>query len=82
MVVDEEGQFGAVRSGLSSIYMIRMGLRLVQMLGITRSRLTTSCNECPVPIFSSICFLRIRFRWIQMRGAPTSTDDGIRFVYV
>ena len=29
------------RSGLSSIYMIRMGLRLVQMLGITRSRLTT-----------------------------------------
>ena len=33
MVVDEEGQFGAVRSGLSSIYMIRMGLRLVQMLG-------------------------------------------------
>ena len=75
LVVDEEGQFGAVRSGLSSIYMIRMGLRLVQMLGITRSRLTTSCNECPVPIFSSICFLRIRFRWIQMRGAPASTDD-------
>ncbi|ERL20453.1 hypothetical protein HMPREF1246_0119 [Acidaminococcus sp. BV3L6] len=33
MVVDEEGQFGAVRSGLSSIYMIRMGLRLVQMRG-------------------------------------------------
>ena len=33
LVVDEEGQFGAVRSGLSSIYMIRMGLRLVQMLG-------------------------------------------------
>ena len=32
-MVDEEGQFGAVRSGLSSIYMIRMGLRLVQMLG-------------------------------------------------
>ena len=29
LVVDEEGQFGAVRSGLSSIYMIRMGLRLV-----------------------------------------------------
>ena len=67
------------RSGLSSIYMIRMGLRLVQMLGITRSRLTTSCNECPVPIFSSICFLRIRFRWIQMRGAPTSTDDRRKF---
>ena len=79
MVVDEEGQFGAVRSGLSSIYMIRMGLRLVQMLGITRSRLTTSCNECPVPIFSSICFLRIWFRWIQMRGAPTSTDDRRKF---
>ena len=79
LVVDEEGQFGAVRSGLSSIYMIRMGLRLVQMLGITRSRLTTSCNECPVPIFSSICFLRIRFRWIQMRGAPTSTDDRRKF---
>jgi hypothetical protein len=67
------------RSGLSSIYMIRMGLRLVQMLGITRSRLTTSCNECPVPIFSSICFLRIWFRWIQMRGAPTSTDDRRKF---
>ena len=33
LVVDEEGQFGAVRSGLSSIYMIRMGLRLVQMRG-------------------------------------------------
>ena len=32
-MVDEEGQFGAVRSGLSSIYMIRMGLRLVQMRG-------------------------------------------------
>jgi len=32
LVVDEEGQFG-VRSGLSSIYMIRMGLRLVQMRG-------------------------------------------------
>ena len=42
-------------------------------------RLTTSCNECPVPIFSSICFLRIRFRWIQMRGAPTSTDDRRKF---
>ena len=68
-----------MRSGLSSIYMIRTGLRLVQMLGITRSRLTTSCNECPVPIFSSICFLRIRFRWIQMRGAPTSTDDRRKF---
>ena len=40
---------------------------------------TTSCNECPVPIFSSICFLRIRFRWIQMRGAPTSTDDRRKF---
>ena len=26
-------RFGAVRSGLSSIYMIRMGLRLVQMRG-------------------------------------------------
>ena len=33
LVVDEEGQFGAVRSGLSSIYMSRMGLRLVQMRG-------------------------------------------------
>ena len=54
------------RSGLSSIYMIRMGL-------------TTSCNECPVPVFSSICFLRIRFRWIQLRGVPTSTDDGRNF---
>ncbi|MDY2738962.1 MAG: hypothetical protein SOU94_03925, partial [Acidaminococcus sp.] len=37
------------------------GSRLAQMLGKTRSRLTTSCNECPVPVFSSICFLRIRF---------------------
>ena len=29
----EGRRFGAVRSGLSSIYMIRMGLRLVQMRG-------------------------------------------------
>ena len=55
------------------------GSRLAQMLGKTRSRLTTSCNECPLPVFSSICFLRIRFRWIQLRGALTSTDDGRKF---
>ena len=42
-------------------------------------RLTTSCNECPVPVFSSICFLRLWFRWVQLRGAPTSTDDGRNF---
>ena len=34
-----------------------------------------SCNECPVPVFSSICFLRIRFRWIQMRGVPGLSDE-------
>ena len=30
----------------------------------------------PVPFFSSNCFLRIQFRWVQLRGASDSTGDS------
>jgi hypothetical protein len=48
---------------LSPFTFFEYGSRLAQMLGKTRSRLTTSCNECPLPVFSSIYFLRLWFSW-------------------
>ena len=48
---------------LSPFTFFEYGSRLAPMLGKTRSRLTTSCNECPLPVFSSIYFLRLWFSW-------------------
>ena len=51
-------------------------LRLRSVLGFSYVFCLTIFS---LPVFSSNCFLRIRFRWIQMRGAPTSTDDRRKF---
>jgi len=78
LVVDEEGQFGAVRSGLSSIYMIRMGLRLVQMRG---KKLQADDVMQRMPR-SDLFFHLLFANSVQMdpdARSPTSTDDRRKF---
>ena len=78
LVVDEEGQFGAVRSGLSSIYMIRMGLRLVQMRG---KKLQADDVMQRMPR-SDLFFHLLFANSVQMdpdARAPASTDDRRKF---